>query len=596
MTALTLYAAALLANPMSDEPIKISLAPSKPRFEYSYALPNVPPVLLDYGYEAADLANQAAKAHKLQGRVMWVDATANIDRYNTEEKIVALIAKLNEVGFNTVVLDVKPISGQVIYPSKIAPRLKEWREKILPEDFDPVPIFSREAKKAGLSLLVCFNAFSEGHSMFKVGPGYEKRDWQTVVYDTIPLLKNGKIPLSSQKNKPDGPDAITFYDSAAALPKLEPTDYAVSAEWPNYKVADTSDDGKINFPRRGFVLLGRGEGAAVLRAHTSPGEKILFDTEARYMPISEQPSPQIPLMMNPVHPEVQAYELSIMREFLANYEVDGVMYDDRFRYAGLDADFSELTRNAFEGHLGKKLQWPDDVFKFTLTPTFTRGLAPGPYYGAWMAWRSWVMKDYLLKVRKVVTEVRPGVRLGLYAGSWYGEYPAYGANLGSDKLDDAGFWFLTPDYQSTGMAGLLDVFMTGGYYPTPTVYNGLEWGVGIGNTIESAGRLTTAIARDETWSYVGLMLSQFKNDPDRLKDALQAACGATQGIMVFDLSHDVDHLWPAFAEAFASDPREAPHMRLDILKQVRTQRATYDRMGRKPGRLIIAQGSAGTGF
>src|SRR5205085_7563292 len=95
-----------------------------------------------------------------------------------------------------------------------------------------------------------------------------------------------------------------------------------------------------------------------------------------FVPISDRPDQQVPLMVNPVNPEVQDYELSIMKEFVGAYGVDGVLYDDRFRFAGINADFGDLTRAAFEEHIGKKLSWPEDVFKFTLAPTFEKGIAP----------------------------------------------------------------------------------------------------------------------------------------------------------------------------------------------------------------------------
>jgi hypothetical protein len=116
----------------------------------------------------------------------------------------------------------------------------------------------------------------------------------------------------------------------------------------------------------------------------------------------------------------------------------------------------------------------------------------------------------------------------------------------------------------------------------------------IGNTVESAGTLTNRLVRDTSWTYAGIMLSDFKDNPDGLLDAMQAACGSTQGVMVFDLSHDIEPMWPVFAQAF-SQPRTAPHDRKDVLALVRQRRAALDKQGIKDPPIIISAGSSGTG-
>src|SRR2546421_856358 len=134
-----------LATQMAHEPPQtLNLPPAASRFQLLQPLAGAPPLLMDtYGY-GANIANTVAAKHKLQARIMWIDATANIDRYNTEDKIVSLVQEIKSGGFNTIALDVKPISGQVIYPSAFAPKLTEWQGKIPPSDFVPVAIFVRE--------------------------------------------------------------------------------------------------------------------------------------------------------------------------------------------------------------------------------------------------------------------------------------------------------------------------------------------------------------------------------------------------------------------------------------------------------------------
>src|SRR5262249_54012820 len=145
------------------------------------------------------------------------------------------------------------------------------------------------------------------------------------------------------------------------------------------------------------------------------------------------------------------------------------------------------------------------------------------------------------------------------------------------------------------ISSMLDMLICGAYYPTPTVYEGLSNAVGIGNTVEAAGQLTTRIARDQCWTYTGIMLSQYAGDPQRLQRALAAACASSQGVMVFDISHDADGMWPAFTSAF-STPAKPPHLDKEALDEVRHKRHDFDRKGGKEEPPIIAQGSSGTGF
>src|SRR5512141_2577819 len=117
-----------LAGQSARQPATIlNIPPPTSRVQLLQPLAGIPPVLMDtFGY-GANIANMVAAKHHLQARMMWIDATANIDRYNTEEKIVSLVQEIKNAGFNTITLDVKPISGQVIYPSQYAPKLTAWK-------------------------------------------------------------------------------------------------------------------------------------------------------------------------------------------------------------------------------------------------------------------------------------------------------------------------------------------------------------------------------------------------------------------------------------------------------------------------------------
>jgi len=580
--------------------VLLNLAPPRSRFERLAPLPGVASVMIDTQQSQWGLAQQAARARRLQGRMLWVDCTANIERYNTPEKIKDVVAKAADAGFNTLVFDIKPISGQVVYPTALAPKLTEWINRKLPADFDPIPHFVRECKEAGLSLLVSLNAFSEGHRNFRVGPGYDRVDLQTVLYEADPFVRNNgaSFPLAPNPNElPEAGDKIGVFTDAAKIPAHTEGMFAVTLDRFG-KVLDGFEEAGVGpgvptIPRIGSALVGRGPGAEFLRANVTPGATLYFDSRPQFVPISARPEQQIPLMMNPHHTEVINRTIAIAKEVIAKYQVDGLLYDDRMRYGGVNADFSPEARAGFERWVGKKLNWPDDVFKFIYTPALVRGMRPGPYYDAWLSWRALTLRNFIARVRQEIKSVRENALFGIYAGSWYGEYPSFGANYASSETD-AGFWFLTPNYQKTGFAGHLDLFVSGCYYPTSTIYEAMENGTPIGTTVEASGAMSNRLIRDRAWTYAGIALSQFRDNPRGLQNALQAACAVSQGVMVFDLSHNIDPMWPVFKQAFSMKLRP-PHLYPDVLTDVRKKRVASEMRGTKERAVPILAGAAGAG-
>lgn len=579
--------------------IGASLASQKlPSSRFEWAMPlALPAVKIDAINDGIGLAQQMARARGLQGRILWIDGTANLGRCSSDERIRDLVAKVKSVGFNTIVYDVKPISGQVLYPSKIAPKIEKWKTQSLPKDFDPLRAMAREAKANKIPLLISLNAFSEGHNLFMEGPGYAHDQWQTVIYEAVPVVigqdqeEEGEEEWVQLHAKPNeiGPEGLISVFTDPAKLALVPSSFPRVFVDRNGRVVAGP-----RIPAGGSSLVGTGKAAHFLAERGEVGTRLRFDTNPRFVRIGQRPEIQYPLITNPLQPEVRERNLAIIAEILQNYDVDGIVYDDRLRYAGLYADFSALSTSTFEKRVGRKLAWPDDVFKFTLSPTLQRGIRPGPYFDAWMTWRAEVMRDWVDEVARFVKQRKPGALFGVYAGSWYGEYQQYGNNYASQEFT-GGFWFNTDAYRKTGFANRLDLLMTGCYYNVGTIFDAMQAGLPIGPTVEAAGQLTNRAARDMTWAYAGISLDKFKGDPDGLGKVLQAACASTQGVMVFDLSHDIEPMWPVFAQAFRR-PAQAPHQVPGLLDAIRAKRKRYDAWGVKEPPVPISSGSTGVGF
>ncbi|MBS1701025.1 MAG: family 10 glycosylhydrolase [Armatimonadetes bacterium] len=555
------------------------------RFQPGNPLPGLPPIVLDTQLSYQGPAKQVCSRYGLQARIMWIDATANIQRYNTVEKIQSLVARIKTAGFNTIVFDVKPLSSEMVYPSAFAPKLTEWKGNIL-GDFDPLGPMCAEARKNGLSIYVSMNAFCDGHRLVNRGPGFNRPDEQSVLYESKPIVNVNGHPFDYSATL-DGKKITLF----SAKPN-DPSVYAIPCDRNGNMLADD-----VPLPKGGFYIAAPGFGGVNLAMLRTPNGKVSLESKDSFVRIGESTQDkQYPLMTSPTNPSVKRRLFDIAEEVVKNYDIDGIVYDDRLRYAGLSADFTPLAESLFQQHIGKRITWPDDVYKYTYSYTtqLNRGIKPGPYYDAWLNWRASILHDFVVDVRHHIRAIKPNMQLGVYAGSWYGDYQQYGNNWASPAME-AGFWFLTPEYQKTGFSPDIDFLITGCYYPTATGYDALVQGKGVGFTVESAGTLSYRAAHDQTFVYAGLSLSDFKDNPEGLGKALQAAVASSNGVMCFDLSHDIDPLWPVFEKAFA-EPKISPNRTPGYLDEARRLRLGMDRKGIKEPPIIIAGGASGVGF
>ena len=567
---------------------------SQPPAQYQ-PFPQLPSVALDDANNGYGLAQQLCRERRAQGRLLWVDATANIDRVNTAEKIQALVTKIKTAGFNTVVFDVKPILGETLYPSRFAPKLTEWVRPWatykLPADFDPLKVMSAECRRQNLSLIIAFNAFSEGHREFpKKGLAVEKTEWQTVLYENSVSVEGNSLG-----------ETLQMVTDTSKLPKLTPESYAVALDKEGKVVAlfDGSSLATLT-PKSSeggaFLVATGGKEAAWLRS------KKLVDTlrpttTPRFVKLGELPQRQIPLITNPHHPDVRKRLLDILAEVAGGYDIDGVIFDDRLRYATLNADFSDFARKDFEASLGKPVEsWPEDIFRWeTAWPDMSRRWpVPGPLYEKWLTFRAQTLKNFVADASKTVKAIKPQLSFATYVGSNYPDYPELGANWAADDLQ-AGLHFLSDDYRATGWAGLTDFVVTGCYYKIPSLRDALALGRNIGDTVEAAGQFSNRAVGDASFVYAGILLEHYRGRPEELKRTLQAACATTQGIMCFDLSHDIEPLWPIFTEAFKT-PLPAPHTVPGLLDELRRRRAEKKATGKPEPPVILYRGTSGTGF
>jgi hypothetical protein len=280
----------------------------------------------------------------LEGRVMWVDATANLSWLIDRAQIRQFVRNCREVGVNCIVLDVKPISGHVLYNSQIAPKLTEWRGVRVPPDLDVLQMFLEEAHAVGLEVHANINVLSEGHKMFNTGAAYENPDWQMVAYSrrrTLVLPDGSRYDLNRFDTTPP-PDGIAAYRRNPAPPPPAGRTWAYAILTDDLRVQAVIDGlfvaRPLTPPENGWILVADGQAALSLERMSTLGVGLTLQTQPILQPIAESDTEGIAVFVNPLHPEVRERLLGIIREIVQNYPIDGFVLD-RMRWANVYTDF-----------------------------------------------------------------------------------------------------------------------------------------------------------------------------------------------------------------------------------------------------------------
>ena len=68
----------------------------------------------------------ASSPKSIKPALMWFDAEANFERFSNPDSIDYYLTKIKSLGFTHAIVDVRPITGEVLFDSKFAPKMKEW--------------------------------------------------------------------------------------------------------------------------------------------------------------------------------------------------------------------------------------------------------------------------------------------------------------------------------------------------------------------------------------------------------------------------------------------------------------------------------------
>jgi hypothetical protein len=209
-------------------------------------------------------------------------------------------------------------------------------------------------------------------------------------------------------------------------------------------------------------------------SYKSKYETIVCDVNGNRVPVTSTGRNGF---VNPAMPEVQDRALSIIKEIVQKYDIDGIILD-YCRYTNIDADFSDFSKNQFIDFLKNKfddnnapaMNFPGDIVSsWTVSNGETVPAATGKYYKKWLLYRATVIHDFFERARQAVKGIKSNVSLGAYVGAWYGSYYKVGVNWASKDYDpfndqNIRFDWAYPGYNEAGYVEKLDLLMTGNYF------------------------------------------------------------------------------------------------------------------------------------
>lgn len=265
-------------------------------------------------------------------------------------------------------------------------------------------------------------------------------------------------------------------------------------------------------------------------------------------------------MLNPGLPEVQDYQIKIIREVVEKYpELEGIVLD-RMRYDGITSDFSQESKQMFEAYAGVELEnFPQDIFYWEEDAQGEAQRKKGPHFNKWVEWRAKLIHDFAKRVRREIKDIDPDIVYGDYTGAWYPTYYEVGVNWASKKYDPSeDYDWATPQYQQTGYAGYLDLYMGGLYFEEVTIEEvrqlneenvtgrnepGMTQERADWYSVEGCADLANNVLKDAAPFMGSLYVEQYKGDPGQFQKAVHMAREKTDGLMIFDVVHLIENDW-----------------------------------------------------
>lgn len=265
-------------------------------------------------------------------------------------------------------------------------------------------------------------------------------------------------------------------------------------------------------------------------------------TGIEYLPTNElkdirYDKTKVAAFLNPLDPQVHGFVMDMVREIVANYDVQGYILD-YCRFSGIETEFSETTRKAFEVYIGEKVpNFPRDIFYYQ-----NNQRVEGKFAKKWYEFRAMVIHDYVKEIKETAKSIKPDIHIEYWAASWYNALYANGQNWASKNFDThAQYSWATENYKNAGFAEHLDAFQIGTYLTK-------IYGKDDPESIEYGLIRGKRLLKGSTKLYGSIYAVNHKKN---IKDAIDITLELSDGIMIFDIVQVIKfNLWDDIKTSF----------------------------------------------
>lgn len=133
-------------------------------------------------------------------KYLWFDAEANFQRFSNKDSIRYYLDKTKETGFNHIVVDVRPIYGDVLYKkTSFMTQLTTVNGFKRTLDWDYLQFFIDEAKKRDLKVSVSTTIFPAGRPDTKEGMVYRDAAWSNKT--ALQFKPEGLVDIKNDPSK-----------------------------------------------------------------------------------------------------------------------------------------------------------------------------------------------------------------------------------------------------------------------------------------------------------------------------------------------------------------------------------------------------------
>jgi len=131
-------------------------------------------IIVSLGLICFSCTNEASKTDEHKPKLLWFDAEANFERFTNKDSITYYLDLAKNTGFNEIVVDVKPMQGNVLYTSQIIDPLTTFGDGYVYErDWDYLHFFIDEARSRNMKVTVSVGIMPAGLIKSQTGPAFE---------------------------------------------------------------------------------------------------------------------------------------------------------------------------------------------------------------------------------------------------------------------------------------------------------------------------------------------------------------------------------------------------------------------------------------